>query len=172
MSRRKKKHKHKNKKNRIDKKPEINHDVKQEMKHQLKPKKKQSIFIFFLKFFTVIIKLFLILVILLFGMLFYFNSPSNKSNLNITDQDGIRISGDGGYYFEVRSGETAQSVGLRLERIGLIKNRYFWNFLGRIEKEFIKRELINLTQIAARLPYTVILFQESRLYTGLQLKKE
>ncbi|MCL2763195.1 MAG: endolytic transglycosylase MltG [Treponema sp.] len=40
--------------------------------------------------------------------------------------------------FEVRRGESAQSVGQRLADAGIIRNRYVWSILCRIEKEFIK----------------------------------
>ena len=39
---------------------------------------------------------------------------------------------------EVRRGESAQSVGNRLESAGLIRNRYFWNLLGRLSGEHIR----------------------------------
>ncbi|MDR0315900.1 MAG: endolytic transglycosylase MltG [Treponema sp.] len=53
------------------------------------------------------------------------------------EQDGIRIESNLAF-LEVRKGESAQSVGLRLERAGLIRNRYFWYALCRFEKDFLK----------------------------------
>jgi len=40
--------------------------------------------------------------------------------------------------FEIRRGETARSVGGRLEEAGLIRSRHFWVLLNRAQKEFIK----------------------------------
>ena len=40
--------------------------------------------------------------------------------------------------FEVHSGESARSVGRRLEEEGLIRNRFLWNMLSRFSNEHIK----------------------------------
>ena len=40
--------------------------------------------------------------------------------------------------FEVRRGESSQSVGNRLELAGLIRNRHFWNLLGRFSDEHLR----------------------------------
>ena len=71
-----------------------------------------------------------------FAAFMYFNSPPSDSSRQ-TDED-IILANDGSYIFEVRRGESAQSVGRRLERAGLIKNRYFWNLLCRYQGEFLK----------------------------------
>jgi len=100
---------------------------------------KKNIFYKIIEFLTGIITLILI-IIPMFGIFFmYFNNPGNEYNkIDYTEIDGIRRRDDGAFYFEVRRGETAQSVGTRLERAGLIRSRYFWNIIGRFEKEFIK----------------------------------
>jgi UPF0755 protein len=67
--------------------------------------------------------------------------------------EGIQREADGAVYLEVRKGESARSVGLRLERAGLIRNRYFWYALCRFfDREYIKsgvyRIVIPATQTA------------------------
>ena len=100
-----------------------------------KKKIKHKIISFFTAFITI-----LLIVIPLFGtFIMYFNSPVYNTNKYIVNEnDGIRRRSDGAFYFEVKRGESSQSVGLRLERAGLIKSRYFWNLLGKLEKDFIK----------------------------------
>ncbi|GHV84974.1 hypothetical protein AGMMS50230_05820 [Spirochaetia bacterium] len=51
---------------------------------------------------------------------------------------GIQIDDSGMVLFEVREGESAYRVGQRLEQAGLIKTRYFWNMLSRLEKDYLK----------------------------------
>ena len=90
----------------------------------------------------------------------YFNAPVSPrqenviSNLRISPPEGITKEEDGAYFIEVRTGESAQSVGRRLERAGLIKNRFFWNLICRYYKEHLKagtyRIEIPASQIAIR----------------------
>jgi UPF0755 protein len=78
--------------------------------------------------------------IILLGVLMYLNSPDQSALHSpvAAEMDGITISDNGIVYFDVRMGESSQSVGLRLERAGLIRNRHFWNLISRLEKEHIK----------------------------------
>jgi UPF0755 protein len=101
---------------------------------------KPNVFIGFLKFISTIIILCLVLVPLGMGILLIFNSPvySIENEDILHEIGGITIGEDGGYYFEVRKGETSQSVGNRLERAGFIRNRYFWNLICRLENDHIK----------------------------------
>jgi UPF0755 protein len=58
---------------------------------------------------------------------------------DLPEQDGVRRTDGGEVYLEVRKGESARSVGLRLERAGLIRSRYFWYALCRFfDREYIK----------------------------------
>ena len=74
----------------------------------------------------------------------YLNAPVTPkqeraiSDLNYAPPDGITKENDGSYYIEVRKGESAQSVGRRLERAGLIKSSFFWNIICRLNKGQIK----------------------------------
>jgi UPF0755 protein len=85
--------------------------------------------------------------LLLAGALMYFNAAPRIRSGAVpgiagsapAGQDGIREDADGGVYLEVRKGESAQSVGLRLEQAGLIRSRHFWYLLCRFfNREFIK----------------------------------
>jgi len=101
-------------------------------------KKKRSVFFIFIKVLSIIFAFFIILIPLLLGVVIYFNSPVEGTNYVLMENDAISQSPDGSFLVEVRRGETSQSVGLRLERTGLIKNRYFWNLICRLNKEHIK----------------------------------
>jgi UPF0755 protein len=111
-----------------------------------KENKKQNIFFTLIKFFCVLLAFVLIIIPVFLGIVMYFNSPVQTDLLsNITTEvDGIRRAQDGAYYIEIRRGESAQSVGMRLERAGLIRNRYFWNLLCRWENEHIKTGMYRL----------------------------
>jgi UPF0755 protein len=100
-----------------------------------KKKKKSPVFSFLIKLIIFIIALVLILVPVSIGVIMYLNAPPQAQAV---EQDGIRITGDGHFYIDVRKGETSQSVGMRLERAGLIKNKLYWNILNRMESEHIK----------------------------------
>jgi len=101
--------------------------------------KKSSIIITLIKIFSILIVLFLILAAAAIGTLMYFNAPAKDDKpIILTENDAIRLDEDGTYLIDIRRGETSQSVGLRLERTGIIKNRYFWNLYCRYKKEHIK----------------------------------
>ena len=59
----------------------------------------------------------------------YFNSAPRRLPAGLEDNSLI---------FEVRNGESASSVGQRLEKAGVIRNRYFWTLLFRLDNEQIK----------------------------------
>jgi len=104
-------------------------------------------------FILVIVAFVLVMIPVGLGVIIYFNSPIRPENLlELTgDIDGIRKSEDGSFYIDVRRGESSQSVGLRLERARLIKNRYFWNLLCRWKKEQIKTGVYRLEVPASQL---------------------
>jgi UPF0755 protein len=75
--------------------------------------------------------------------LMYFNSPPASPPGPLAEDPSRRgerlfIEQDGVLFLEVRNGETAFSVGNRLEEAGIIRNRYFWYALSRLTKEYIK----------------------------------
>ena len=85
---------------------------------------------------SVIIALGIILCVLILGGTAYFNSPPNQAP--VPDAEAMRLDESGALILEVRGGESAYSVGRRLENAGVIRNRYFWNILARLSGEHIK----------------------------------
>lgn len=68
--------------------------------------------------------LMLLCVALAVGGYWYFNAPPSNAAGTVS--------------FEVYKGETALSVGKRLEEQGLIKSRYLWYLLSRLDVQYIK----------------------------------
>lgn len=81
------------------------------------------------KIISGIISIIIIVVAVVFAGAVYFNSQPGRTPSVMEDNSLI---------FEVRSGESASSVGQRLENAGIIRNRYFWNLLFRLDNEHIK----------------------------------
>ena len=83
----------------------------------------------------------------------YFNAPVNPLDMPyfLPETDGIKRGDNDEFYIEVHRGESAQSVGMRLERAGLIKNRHFWYLLCRFENVFIKAGTYRLQTPASQI---------------------
>jgi len=122
-------------------------------------KKKINIFYFIIKLFSTIIALFLIMVPVLIGVIMYFNAPvpPHKRSAVFSQVDAIKQAEDGSYLIDIRKGESSQSVGIRLERTGLISNRYFWNIICRLDKSFIKTGEYKITMPASQIAIYKIL---------------
>jgi len=104
-----------------------------------KKKKKKSLISSLIKILAGLLGFFLVMIPVLIGAVLYLDSPDlSSSPLVFSENDAIRINEDSSYYIDVRRGETSQSVGMRLERAGLIRNRYFWNLICRLDSEHIK----------------------------------
>jgi UPF0755 protein len=73
------------------------------------------------------------------GSAAYLNTPPKKgvAEPSSLSDSGTRVEGDL-LYLEVRRGESADSVGRRLENAGIIRNRHFWSLLFRLDKEQVK----------------------------------
>lgn len=100
---------------------------------------RKNIFYKLLELFSAVLAIILVMIPVIGIAVMFLNSPVLESGrFSFEESDGVRRRDDGAYYFEIKRGETAQSVGKRLENAGLIRSRYFWNVLGRFEKEFIK----------------------------------
>ena len=114
-------------------------------------KKKRRVFSAIIRIISLVIALSLVITAAALGLFVSFNSPPHQIKpVNFSQTDGIRQTG-GGWYIDVRRGETSQSVGLRLERAGLINNRYFWNLLCRINKEPVKSGTYRLEEPASQI---------------------
>jgi UPF0755 protein len=92
------------------------------------------------------------------GGIIYFNSPPAELSPD--------TGNDGSIIFEVRSGESAWSVGSRLEEGGIIRSRYFWYLLARFDREYIKTGAYRL-----ELPATQLTIR-SVLVTGRQILRK
>jgi UPF0755 protein len=90
------------------------------------------------KFISLLIALALVLVILAAAGFIYFNAPPDSGPHPLAGDDTLKIESDGALFLEVRNGETALSVGNRLEEAGIIRNCYFWQILSRYKKDYIK----------------------------------
>ncbi|MDR2419588.1 MAG: endolytic transglycosylase MltG [Treponema sp.] len=105
------------------------------------------------------------------GTMVYLNNPPDKLPENAED--------DGSILFEVRSGETASSVGSRLETAGIIKSRYLWNLLARFKTDYIKAGTYRLELPASQdaIYQTLIEGREEQVFVkvtipeGVTLKK-
>ncbi|GHT95054.1 hypothetical protein FACS1894141_2940 [Spirochaetia bacterium] len=72
------------------------------------------------------------------GAVAWLNAPPDDPPHTLGD-GGLRIEEAGAAVFiEVRNGESGRSVGQRLEEAGIIRNRYFWDILSRLDGEYIK----------------------------------
>ncbi|MDR1574735.1 MAG: endolytic transglycosylase MltG [Treponema sp.] len=125
--------------------------------------------------------------LLLLGAVVYFNAAPQVSPSGAVPgiagslpqgQDGVREDADGGVYLEVRKGESAQSVGRRLEQAGLIRSRHFWYLLCRVfNREFIKSGTYRLEMPATQMAIhrTLVsgrqLLQRVMIPEGVTLKK-
>ena len=89
----------------------------------------------FFKFFSVLIILGLLTLAVITGAAVYLNSPPNAQPY--PREQAMRLE-DNTLFLEVRNGETAYSVGRRLENAGVIRSQYFWYFLSRLNREHIK----------------------------------
>ncbi|MDR2094452.1 MAG: endolytic transglycosylase MltG [Treponema sp.] len=90
-----------------------------------------------LKISVILAGIVVIISVLIAGGIVYLNNPP----ATIPQTGGgrsLRIEDGNILYMEVKNGESAFSVGRRLEDAGIIKNRYFWYALSRLEKEYIK----------------------------------
>jgi UPF0755 protein len=129
-----------------------------------------------LKFFRFFIGLILCVSILFLGLLIWFNAPPGVPPA-AGDREGLRVDADGSVYLEVRRGESAISVGKRLEEAGIIRNRYFWYLLSRFHNDYIKTGTYRLdlpvSQISlhATLVSGRQLLQRVTIPEGITLKK-
>ena len=141
-------------------------------------KKNKNIIVSLIHFFTVIIALILIFIPVLIGFIMYFNSPVSEERrpVGLSQNDAIKLTDDG-YLIDIRKGETSQSVGMRLERTGLISNRYFWNAICRLGKDQIRTGTYRIRMPASQIEiYRALVYGQEVLHKvtipeGVTLKK-
>ncbi|MDR0587081.1 MAG: endolytic transglycosylase MltG [Treponema sp.] len=97
------------------------------------------------------------------ALFFYANAPP-KTQAGFSPENPVRDQGvtfeyDGlpgakSALVEVKEGESSYAVGRRLEQAGLIKTRFFWNVLSRLDGSFVKAGTYRIglpaTQLAIR----------------------
>ena len=130
------------------------------------------------RLFSIIAALLVIACALILGGAAYFNAPPEKPpSLGLTAEEAMKIEEDGALLLEVRGGETAYSVGRRLENAGIIRSRYFWNLLSRLGKEYIKTGTYRIELPASQITIRSILINGEQLLVkitvpeGATLKK-
>jgi UPF0755 protein len=77
------------------------------------------------------------------GTFFYLNAPPDKEFRPV---DGIDTAVGGEIRIRVREGESAGSVGARLEDALLIRSGFLWNVVSRFDKGFIKQGVYLVTE--------------------------
>jgi UPF0755 protein len=85
-----------------------------------------------------------------FGLLIFLNSPP-PGPLREDSGGALRIAGDGSVLIDVQKGESGGSVGKRLEEAGLIRSRYFWYIISRLDSQFVKTGTFRLEVPASQL---------------------
>ncbi|MDR1419238.1 MAG: endolytic transglycosylase MltG [Treponema sp.] len=130
-------------------------------------------FVFFLIFLTGTAIFFLVTIL---GGLIYFNGAPTAAPRSLPD-NSLRVEGDSVLYLEVRKGESAWSVGRRLEEAGIIRNRYFWQLVSRLGREYIKSGVYRLDIPLGQLEIYRILVEGAQMLSrvtfpeGATLKK-
>ena len=130
---------------------------------------------FLLKFLSAIIAVALVLCALALGGASYFNSAPDKPPIPM--EEGMRLDADGTLFLEVKGGETASSVGKRLQNAGVIRNQYFWYLLFRFGGEYIKTGAYRIELPASQVKIRSVLTAGDQLLVkvtvpeGLTLKK-
>jgi UPF0755 protein len=76
------------------------------------------------------------------GLFLYLNAPPGK---DYRPADGISVTERGDIRIEVREGESAGSVGQRLEDALLIRSALLWNALNRLDEDPIKQGVYVVT---------------------------
>jgi len=133
---------------------------------------------FLCKFLSVVIALALVLCALAFAAFTFFNAAP-EGNIELLrpgieemvarGERGIRLGEDGALIFEVRSGETAHSVGMRLQSAGIIRNRYFWNILFRLDNDFLRTGTYRIELPASQFEIRSILTSGEQLFVRVTI---
>ena len=109
------------------------------------------------------------------GTASYLNGPPEK--IPVPEEEAMRMEDGNTLFLEVRNGETAYSVGMRLENAGVIKSRYLWNSLFRINNDYIKAGAYRIDVPASQIAIRSLLVAGEQLLVrvtipeGVTLKK-
>jgi UPF0755 protein len=110
----------------------------------------------------------LVLAALAVGAVVYLNAPPDEAPRGTADSP-VPQAEDGGVRFEVRSGESARSVGQRLREAGFIKNWYFWDLLSYLDDEYIKAGVYSLKIPASQLEIRSVLVSGRQIMVRVTL---
>jgi UPF0755 protein len=77
------------------------------------------------------------------GIFFYLNAPLDREFRPV---DGIEAAGNGAARVRVREGESAGSVGRRLEDALLIRSGFLWNIVSRFDRGYVKQGVYLVTE--------------------------
>ena len=92
----------------------------------------------FFRMLGILIAVVLVLCVFVLGAALYLNSAPAISPDTADPGVSAGVVKNGELFFEVRSGETAFSIGKRLKEAGVIRNHYFWYLLFRFGSDYIK----------------------------------
>jgi UPF0755 protein len=128
-----------------------------------------------------LVALVLILGLISAGFLVYWNAPPKSVQENPAVDGGITFEHEGdsvkSVLVEIKEGESSYAVGRRLERSGLIKTRYFWNILSRLDRSYVKSGTYRLNLPASQMDIRSALVEGKQLLLsvtipeGVTLKK-
>jgi UPF0755 protein len=111
--------------------------------------------------------LFLALILALLAA--YCNAPPEPPPPKAVQNGSLYVDEEGYVFIEVRKGESAMSVGRRLEEAGLIKTRYFWNILSRLYPDFIKTGVYRLNYPASQTEIRSVLVSGRQILTKVTI---
>jgi UPF0755 protein len=92
----------------------------------------------FVSILCVLVGTLLVLSALTLGCFVYFNSPPGKAPTFDPEDLTLGLDKSGAVRLELRQGESARSVGQRMEDAGIIRSRYFWEILCRLGRSYLK----------------------------------
>jgi UPF0755 protein len=96
----------------------------------------------------------------------YLNNPPQTVSSEAREaaaSDTLRLEDDDRVFIEIRDGESSYSAGRRLEKAGLIRSRYLWNFLSWLDKKHIKTGSYRFGYPATQLEIRSILVEGRQL---------
>jgi len=128
-----------------------------------------------LKFLSIILAVGIFVCALVLGGSAYFNAPPDKPP--VPAEGAMKLDENGALILEVKDGETAYSIGRRLESAGVIRSRYFWNLLSRLGSEYLKTGTYRIELPASQIKIRSLLLSGEQLLVkvtipeGVTLKK-
>ncbi|MDR1212385.1 MAG: endolytic transglycosylase MltG [Spirochaetaceae bacterium] len=97
------------------------------------------------------------------GVFMYLNLPPKEAPVIPAGVETLAFGDDGALIFDVRNGESAASVGRRLEEAGLIKSALLWSLLFRAGSETVKAGVYSLALPLSQLEIRSILVSGRQL---------